>query len=148
MIKKLLLPTDGSDASERAGEEAISIASLYGSDIIVLYVIDTHQLNSIRQRDLRKTFIKELQEEGENIVEKFKSKIEEKKCSGECENISLITLIKKGIPEKVILETAEKLGVDHIVMGKSGKNALEKFILGSTTERVARKAKVPVDIIP
>lgn len=148
MIKKLLLPTDGSDASERAGEEAISIASLYGSEIIVLYVIDTHQLKSIRQRDLRKKFTKELQEEGEHIVEKFKNKIEEKRCSGECENVNLRTLIKKGIPEKVILETAEELSIDHIVMGKSGKNALEKFILGSTTERVARKAKVPVDIIP
>lgn len=148
MIKKLLLPTDGSDASERAGEEAISIANIYDADIIVLYVIDTHYLNSIRQRDLRKKFDKELHEEGKNIVEKFKKKIEQKKCSGECENINLLTLIKKGSPEKVILKTAEELDVDHIVMGKSGKNALEKFILGSTTERVARRAKVPVDIIP
>jgi nucleotide-binding universal stress UspA family protein len=32
-------------------------------------------------------------------------------------------------------------------MGKSGKHGLEKFLLGSTTERVVRGAKVPINII-
>lgn len=36
MFKKILLPTDGSEASDRAGEFAISSADPNGSDIIVL----------------------------------------------------------------------------------------------------------------
>jgi len=41
MTKRILLPTDGSDAAERAGEDAIAMADVGGQDIIVLYVIDT-----------------------------------------------------------------------------------------------------------
>lgn len=147
MVYKILLPTDGSEASERAGEYAISEASLGSADIIVLNVIDMDYLNSLPQSDLREKLDEELREEGKKAVEKFEKKIEEEKCEGSCKNIKLITMIKKGKPEDVILQTVEEEGIDQIIMGKSGKHGLERFLMGSTTERVIRKAKVPVNII-
>jgi nucleotide-binding universal stress UspA family protein len=147
MVNKILLPTDGSEVSERAGEYAISEASLSGAEIIVLNVIDMDYLNSIPQSDLTKQLDKELREEGKEVVEKFRKKIEEEKCSGNCKNVQLISMIKKGKPEDVILETAKEENVDQIIMGKSGKHGLEKFIVGSTTERVVRESKVPVSVI-
>jgi nucleotide-binding universal stress UspA family protein len=147
MFKKILLPTDGSEASERAGEYAISTAKLNGADIIVLHVIDTDYLNSLPQRDLMEKMDEQLREEGKEAVERFKNKIEAEQCAGNCKNINLITMIKKGKPEEVILKTADKEGVDQIIIGKSGKHGLEKFIVGSTTERVVRGAKVPVNVI-
>lgn len=59
----------------------------------------------------------------------------------------MITLIKEGQPNDVILKTADELEIDQIIMGKSGKPGLEKFLLGSTTERVVRGVKVPINII-
>lgn len=147
MYKKILLPTDNSEPSERAGEYAIASADLEGADIIVLHVIDSHYLDSLPQQDLRDELEKMLRTEGKESVEKFEKKIEEEQCAGKCKNINIITMIKKGRPTDVILKTADELGVDQIVMGKSGKHGIEKFILGSTTERVVRKAKVPVNII-
>jgi nucleotide-binding universal stress UspA family protein len=147
MFKKILLPIDGSEASERAGEYAISTASLNGADIIVLNVIDTDYLKSLPQQDLREKLDEQLREEGKEAVEKFKKKIEDEKCAGNCKNINLITMIKQGKPENVILKTAEEEGIDQIIMGKSGKHGIEKFIVGSTTERVVRGAKVPVNVI-
>ncbi len=147
MFKKILLPTDGSEASERAGEYAISTADLSGADIIVLNVIDMDYLNSIPQTDLREKLDEELREEGKEAVEKFEKRIEEEECAGNCKNINLITMIKKGKPEEVILETAKEENVDQIIMGKSGKHGLERFLMGSTTERVVREAKIPVNII-
>ena len=147
MFKKILLPIDGSEASERAGEYAISTADLSGADIIVLNVIDTDYLNSLPQQDLREKLDEQLREEGKKAVEKFKNKIEKEECAGNCKNINLITLIKQGKPEDIILETAEEEGVDQIIMGKSGKHSFERFLMGSTTERVVRRAKIPVNII-
>ncbi len=147
MVYKILLPTDGSEASERAGEYAISEASLSGADIIVLNVIDMDYLNSIPQSDLREKLDEELREEGKRAVEKFKNKIEEEECAGNCKNIKFVPMIKKGKPEDVILETAKEEKVDQIIMGKSGKHGLERFLMGSTTERVVREAKIPVNII-
>lgn len=147
MVKKKLLPTDGSEASQKAGEYAISVAELTGANIIVLNVIDMDYLNSIPQRDLREKLDEEMREEGKSAVEKFENKIEAEKYSGNCKNINIVTMIKKGKPEKVILETAEEENVDEIIMGKSGKHGLEKFFVGSTTERVVRGAKIPVHVI-
>lgn len=147
MIKRILLPTDGSDAAERAGEDAIAMADVGGQDIIVLYVIDTSYLNALPQRDLREQLSDELRKEGEEAVEKFKKRLEESQCEGYCKNINLITMIKEGKPADVILKTADEENVDLITMGKSGKNGLEKLILGNTTERVVRGAKVPVHVV-
>ena len=80
MFKKILLPTDGSEASERAGQYAISTANSDGADIIILNVIDTNYLNSLSQNDLREKLDEELREAGKKSVEKFKKKIEEKVC--------------------------------------------------------------------
>lgn len=147
MSKKILLATDGSEASQRAGEYAISIANSNDTDIIVLNVIDTDYLNSLPQRDLREKIDEQLREEGKEALKKFEKKIEDEKCAGNCKNINLITMIKKGKPEDVILKTADEEDVDEIIMGKSGKHGLEKFIAGSTTERVVRRAKVSVSVI-
>jgi nucleotide-binding universal stress UspA family protein len=147
MIKRILLPTDGSDAAERAGEDAISMADVSGQDIIVLYVIDTSYLNSLPQKDLRDQLREGLKNEGKEAVEKFKKRLEESQCEGYCKNINLITLIKEGKPADVILKTSDEEEVDLITMGKSGKNGLEKLILGNTTERVVRGAKVPVHVV-
>ena len=147
MYKKILLPIDGSEQSERAGEYAISSADINGADIIVLNVIDTYYLKSIPQQDLREKLDKQFRKEGKEVVEKFEKKIEDEQCAGNCKNIKLITMIKEGKPEDVILKTADEEGVDHIVIGKSGKHGIEKFLVGSTTERVVRGAKVPVNVI-
>lgn len=147
MHKKILLPIDTSKASEMAGEYAISSADITGADIIVLHVIDTYYLDALPQRDLREKLEKQFRNEGKEAVQKFEKKIEDEQCASHCKNINLISMIKEGKPDDIILKTADELGIDHIVMGKSGKHGLEKFLVGSTTERVVRGAKVPVNVI-
>ncbi len=160
MYQKILLATDGSEQAEKAGEYAISTADFTGADIIVLYVIDTYlwgglhmhstdrsYLDALPQRDLREKLDKQLREEGEKAVESFKDKLEETQCAGKCTNVNLITMIKEGKPSDVILKTIEEEGIDQVIMGKSGKHGLDKFVLGSTADKVVREAKVPVNII-
>ncbi|HEX3013528.1 MAG TPA: universal stress protein [Methanobacterium sp.] len=147
MFKKILVPTDGSKPSERAGEYAISVADLNSADIILLNVINTDYLDALPQKDLSEKIDEGLREEGEEIVKKFKKKIEDEKCNGNCKNINWISIIRPGKPEDVILEVADDENVDQIIMGKSGKHNIERFLLGSTTERVVRGAKVSVTVI-
>lgn len=146
-MKKILLPTDGSENSEKAGEYAISLADISGADIIVLNVIDTNYLNALPQRDLRKSLEKELRADGKKAVENFKAKLEESQCEGHCKNIQFNVLIKEGKPSEVILKTIDEEGIDQVIMGKSGKHGIEEFLLGQTTERVVRESKVPVNVI-
>ena len=53
-----------------------------------------------------------------------------------------------GDPVARILETADRLQIDVIVMGTHGKGAMEYTFLGSVAEKVLRKTRRPVFIIP
>ena len=147
MHKRILIPTDGSENAIRAGEYAISLADLSGADIIVLSVIDTYYLDSIPQPDVRESVDEELRANVQKAVERFEAKLEENQCNGTCKNVNFKILIKEGKPADVILKTIDEEGIDQVVIGKSGKKGLERFLLGQTTDKVVKKAKVPVNVI-
>ncbi|MGZ7068651.1 MAG: universal stress protein, partial [Methanobacterium sp.] len=86
--------------------------------------------------------------EGKKIVEDFKGRLEESQCNGICKNTNLISKVDEGAPYDVILETMDKEDVDLTVMGASGRHGLDRFLLGSVTERVVRKSKRPVLVVP
>ncbi len=147
MHKRILIPTDGSENAIRAGEYAISLADLSGADIIVLSVIDTYYLDSIPQPDVRESVDEELRADVKRAVERFEAKLEENQCNGTCKNVNFKILIKEGKPADVILKTIDEEGIDQVVIGKSGKKGLERFLLGQTTDKVVKEAKVPVNVI-
>ena len=148
MYKKILLPTDGSENSKRAGEQALSLADVTGADIIVLNVIDVNYLQPSYLPSFREDLEKELRKEGERAIEEFEKDLEEKKCQGTCKNVKFISKIEEGKPHEVILETMDKEGVDLVVMGASGKHGFDRVLLGSTTERVVRGTTRPVLVVP
>jgi universal stress protein A len=52
-----------------------------------------------------------------------------------------------GEPAKGILREAERVGVDHIVVGTHSRTGVAHLMLGSVAERVVREAKVPVLVV-
>lgn len=57
------------------------------------------------------------------------------------------TMARRGDPTTVILAVAEELRVDLIVMPTHGHKGIERMVLGSVAERIARAAGRPVLII-
>lgn len=147
MRKRILVPTDGSEQAERAGEQAIAMADLEGAEIIVLYVIDTNYLRALPQDELINQIKAGLKVDGEKALADFQKTLEDKQCEGQCKNIQFRTMLKEGKPAEVILKTIEEEGIDQVVMGKSGKHGIERLVLGRTTERVVRRAKVSVEVV-
>jgi nucleotide-binding universal stress UspA family protein len=148
MYQKILLPTDGSECAKRAGKHAIWIADVSSADIVVLNVIDTNYLQPTYLPSFREDLDKELRIEGKKAVEDFIENLEESQCKGACKNVNLTTEVKEGKPYVEILEIINKEGIDLVVMGVSGRHGLERFMLGSVTERVVREATCPVLVVP
>ncbi|MGZ7109444.1 MAG: universal stress protein [Methanobacterium sp.] len=152
MYNKILLPTDGSENADRAGKHALWIADVSGAYIVVLNVVELYDprmaiLPISTLPSLNESLYEQLREEGKNIVEDFKKKLEEIKVKGKCKNVKLISEIKEGKPYIEILKTIEDEGVDLVVMGASGRHGLDRFMLGSVTERVVRGSTKPVMVI-
>jgi nucleotide-binding universal stress UspA family protein len=57
------------------------------------------------------------------------------------------TILARGNAADKILETAERLNVDLIVVGSRGLRGLARFLLGSVSEKVARHSNKPVLIV-
>jgi len=144
MYQKILLPTDGSKFAEKAAQHAIWIASKSGAEIIVLNVIETSSLVGLPAEDLIVKIKEMLKEEGRRSLERITEMVSEKEKEPQIEHIKISLKSEDGSPAESILKTIENEDIDLVVMGTSGKHGLDRFLLGSVTEKVVRSAKCPV----
>ncbi len=139
-VKKILIPTDGSDYSIRAAEFGISIARLVGADVLVTYVIDTVVLDQFAKITQRETVENELKRDGERYVKYVVG-------MAESQGIKATSLMVKGRPFEQIVHVAKGLGVNLIVMGTYGRRGAERILIGSVAERVIEYASCPVLVV-
>jgi nucleotide-binding universal stress UspA family protein len=145
MYQKILLPTDGSKFAENAAQHAIWIASRSGAEIIVLNVIETSSLVGLPAEDLIVRIKEMLKEEGRRSLERISEMVTDSEEESKIEKDIKITLkTEEGSPADSILKTIDNENVDLVVMGTSGKHGLDRFLLGSVTEKVVRSSKCPV----
>jgi nucleotide-binding universal stress UspA family protein len=55
--------------------------------------------------------------------------------------------IRQGNPAKTILDYAEEINADLIVIGSRGLNSFGEFVLGSVSHNVTQHAKIPVLVV-
>ncbi len=135
MYDEILVPTDGSETSKRAIEHAVDIASRYDARVHALYVVDASVYATLEVGT--DVVIEALEEEGEAAV---KTVEDAAKAAG----VSVTTEVTTGSAHDAILEYAADNDVDLVVMGTHGRTGIDRYLLGSVTERVVRTSDVPV----
>jgi nucleotide-binding universal stress UspA family protein len=134
MYDRILLPTDGSDATAPAIEQAIGLAREMGAELHLLFVVEdipyAPEMMDARVED-------QLREIGEKALESIRERADE-------EGVDVVAAIREGAPHSSILGYAADEDIDAIVMGTHGRSGLDRYLLGSVTERVVRTADVPV----
>jgi nucleotide-binding universal stress UspA family protein len=134
MYEDILFPTDGSDGAGEALAHALELAATHGSTIHVLSVVDSTYLGSAAAEA---TTIESLQARTEQVVDETVDDIT-------AHGADVVAERRMGDPYEEIIDYAETAGVDMIVMGTHGRSGLDRFLLGSVTEKVVRTADVPV----
>jgi nucleotide-binding universal stress UspA family protein len=138
------LPTDGSKFAEKAAKHAIWIASRSGAEIIVLNVIETSSLVGLPAEDLIVKIKEMLKEEGRRSLERISEMITQSEGESKIKDLKITLTTEEGSPADSILKTIENENIDLVVMGTSGKHGLDRFLLGSVTEKVVRSSTCPV----
>jgi nucleotide-binding universal stress UspA family protein len=138
-LKRILFPTDFSDFSKYAASFAVSFACDYGAKLYVLHVAETpHDLSGTLSA---KAPLDEIREKAAELA------------AQELESASTPEMMAKldyevhcvgGKPFMEIITFAREKEVDMIVMGTHGRSALGAAMMGSTAEKVVRKASCPV----
>ena len=157
MYDKILYPTDGSSIAESAIEHAQNQAKQHDATVHVLYVIDSEHmgLGLASNLDLeggpgmvgaptegapgmvgsRPTGRDDLEEEGSKIVTAV---------ANQFEGVETQTAVRFGSPYETILTYVDDAGIDMIVMSTHGRSGMQRYIIGSVTEKIVRFADVPV----
>lgn len=138
-LKNILISTDGSACSEKALFEAINLSKSCNTKLYVMSVVEVNE----EYEALAPQIVEKADEETKTFLDAAK------KCA-EKENVSCSTIVHRGEdPAHFILEEAEKLKADMIVMGKHGRTkALRKLFIGSVAAKVVSHAHCKVLIVP
>ena len=139
MLKKILVPFDGSGYSEKAFEKAVEIAEKFESELIVMTVLQSKIPDSAGVSIER---LQELQDEQEDQATVMLRKLE---TEANNKNIPFsIKIIHNPSSSDGIVTFAENSNVDLIVMGSHGGTGFRKIVLGSVANGVVGHAKCPV----
>jgi nucleotide-binding universal stress UspA family protein len=142
IMKKILIPVDGSEYSNRALELGKKYVAALDGSIILMNVMDSaipEGTYVIPSRFNYQQFAIDLEEQNARILEKAKNLLGD---------IPVETVSGTGSPAKRIAEYANENDVDLIIMGSHGQSsALQRFFVGSVTAKVLTLAKPPVLVV-
>jgi nucleotide-binding universal stress UspA family protein len=144
MFRNILIANDLSDASRPALKTGLELARLCGARATVLYVTmpiypanhwyvphigeDAAMLQALSDR--------EQQAAGKSLEQSVREL--------GADPAAVTSQIKVGSPAEVILDSIVEMGVDLVVVGTHSRQGVERLILGSTAEKIARKATCSV----
>ncbi len=140
--RSILVPVDFSDSSKYALNYAISVATTFGSSLILVYVVEP----AVYPADLGfgQVTLPNIERE---LAERGKSELNELVKSRVGKNLNCRTIVRTGKPSQEILYTAREEKIDLIVIATHGHTGVEHMIFGGTTEKVVKKAPCPVLIV-
>jgi nucleotide-binding universal stress UspA family protein len=145
MYAKILVPIDGSETSQRALTEATKLASLCGAQMKLLHIVDplTHTSGFETPEVYLSDCLPSMMSAGEKLLGRAKA---ETAANGLRVETELQTTRGARVAE-IIVEQAKSWGADLIVLGTHGRRGIDRVLLGSDAERVARTSPVPVLLV-
>jgi nucleotide-binding universal stress UspA family protein len=135
-IRRILLATDLSPASDAAADEAIQLARDLRAELLIVSVIDPRRPDAVgaslrmdQRRAAREVTAQALVLRGRSA------------------GVRTSFLIWEGEPGPAIVEAAQAEDVDLLIVGSRGRNRVERFVLGSVSDHAVRHASCPVLIV-
>jgi nucleotide-binding universal stress UspA family protein len=145
MFNHILCPTDLKERSDAAVKKAVQIAHQFGSKITLLNVHE--EFMDKGERQMLRVSVDKMKEKYKRIAIESKEEMKTVIHRLHADDIEVDYLLHSGKPESVIVELAEQLGTDLIVIGTDGRDNVIDFVVGTITEHVINAAPCPVLVI-
>jgi nucleotide-binding universal stress UspA family protein len=144
--RHILVPTDGSEISERAVGQAVSLAAALGARLRLLHVQVSFPISLVGVGELVEpstvdALLAATQQRSETILGEAMARAAAAGVEAEQ------SLLVNPQPHQAILEEARTHGCDLIVMASHGRRGLEGLLIGSETQRVLTQSSCPVLVV-
>lgn len=133
-FETILIPTDGSETADIAADRAIQIGAATGAAVHIVHVVDL----TVVPDEPDGVILDAMEAEGQQAVNRIIGR-------AEAAGIHAVEAsVLSGTPAKAIVDYTTARDVDLVVMGTHGRSGLQRYLLGSVTEKVVRLADMPV----
>ena len=143
MFKHILVPVDGSATAQLAIQKALGLAYAFGSCVTAIYVINPYPFTGVGTDFAygQAEYLSAATAQANAAIKHAKSALEQAGVSVET------SLIEAPATWRGIIQAAESVQADLIVMGSHGRSGLEKLLLGSVTQAVLTHTHLPVLVV-
>jgi len=143
--KSILVPSDFSEFSDRALQKAIDLAKEYKSRIYLLHVIDQGLQQCVADYCLTPEVMEKMEIEDRAATQK---RLEQQVSRiPDAAGVDISYEIRKGYPAEEILKDQKEMNPDLIVISSHGRTGLLHNLMGSTTDKVLKRASCPVLLV-
>jgi nucleotide-binding universal stress UspA family protein len=140
-IKRILVPTDLSEAARPALKLAVELGRAFGAELVLLFVVEPLFTSvDVLRAGAASSVLEKLSETARAALTREVAVLKKR-------GVRAQSRLGEGTAAAVIVETARKVPADLIVIGTHGRTGLSHVLLGSVAERVVRRAECPVLIV-
>jgi len=148
-MKKILIPLDGSKASQKAAEKAVSVGKLLNAELTFVTVVNLPSEDKYSYFGMnvetafdanRKEMMKKLIREEARMLDIIVRNLD-------YDNLNIIKKVITGEAAEEIVKLAADENFDLIVMGRRGFSNFERFFVGSVTQKVISASPCQVMVI-
>lgn len=136
-VRRILLATDLSPASDAAARQAIDLAHDLGANLLIVSVIDPDGRGApggrLERMDQRRAA---REAAAQQLV-----------VRGRQAGVPVSFMVWEGDPGPAIVEAAQSESADLVVVGSHGRGRVGRFLIGSVSDHVVRHAAAPVLIV-
>jgi nucleotide-binding universal stress UspA family protein len=143
MFKHVLIPTDGSKVARRAIKAGVALAKELGAKVTAYYAMETFQPYVYSEGYiLNAGAMRNFEERARELGRKYLGEVEKVARAAGVACGTLMT--KPATPAQGIIDAARKRKCDVIFMASHGRGEFAALVLGSVTQKVLARSKVPV----
>jgi nucleotide-binding universal stress UspA family protein len=138
---KILVPVDFSDYSAKAIQYGAEFARTFDAELVICHVLEMPVYPvSVGMGSVPPIM-------AADVMPDVKRRLETTVAESVGDGLEVTQVIREGTPFVEIVQLAKSAGVDLIVMPTHGRTGISHLIIGSTAERVVRKAPCPVLVV-
>lgn len=148
---KILVAIDFSDITDKVLQQTQTLAQAMSAEVFLLHVAEPNPDHIAYDYDPAAVYAIDPAEIREQIAQRFHEEhktLQQHADVLRSHGIQCKALMVQGPTVDMLLQEADKLGVDFIIAGTHGKGVLSQLLLGSTSESLVKKSALPLYLVP
>jgi universal stress protein A len=139
---RILVPTDFSEYSDKALEQALYIAKQYKAKVFLLHVDDKSVCCTTSEFNLHDEVLEKIKDDVVACIQTY--------CQNQLSHfpqaaeVEVLTSVRHGVPYDEILKEGKEKKIDLIVIASLGRTGIAKYFIGSVARNVLKGSKCPV----